>query len=619
MVKIRLCVGILSLLCLAAIGVALAQSDEAVSVNGSAIVNVVIEDLTEASGADSVSIKSKGSARGIEAFCAGDLDLATASRKMSADERADCEAKEIAFSELLIGHHIIVFAAHPDTPAQCLQFDELEDMLRPTASNQVKDWSFYSEDNADLPLTVWLPAVNELTYVIADSEIAGEGLRLDGQHYENAGEAINAVADTAGALALIPWTQQLDSEESLKILEAGGRDPGGCSLPSAENVESESYPFALSLYVYVNRARLESNEGLAELMQFSVAEASAAVIEKAGAIPPSSAIYDLNATVLADADAVPGASGDAEDFQIPFDLSGEIRVVGAANAYRPLSRASEGLSEQLNVDLHFAGMLTGIDSLCQSEADIAALDGPASADALDACAANDIVTVPLQLGVQATVLVANTENEFAACLTTEQINMIWRADSARIVESWADVASEFPDLPLTLFGLPSLDTYTDILVQTAGAVIPPIRRDTEQDYEPLYRAAAVGNVSGGLTYMSWSDYQKALDNDQANIQLVAVDGGSGCVEPNPGAIEDGLYPLSRRASLLVSEASLADINVQSFLWNLFNEDIWTALQRDGFLGVSVLELPIIRRDLLRRYADAESRYSSAEAETATES
>ncbi len=614
MVKIRLCASILLLLCLAFIGAALAQS-EAVSVSGSAIVNAVMEDLAEASGADGISIASKGSTRGIEAFCAGELDLATASRKMSPDERANCEAKEIAFSELLIGHYIIAFVAHADAPAQCLQFDELEDMLRPTASNQVKDWSFYREENADLPLTVWLPGVNELAYVIADSEIAGDGLRLDGQHYEDASEAIKAVTNTAGALALVPWTEQLNSDDTLTVLQAGDSEFGGCTPPSAENVESEGYPFALSLYVYVNRARLESNDSLIELMQFSVAEANAVVIEMAGATPPSGTIYELNSTILADADAVPGATGDTEDFQIPIDLSGEIRIVGAANTYRALSRAGEGLSEQLNVDLYFAGMLAGIGSLCQSEADIVALDGPAAADALEVCAANDIVTTPLQLGAQATVLIANTGNESSACLTTEQINRIWRADSAGVVESWADVAGEFPDLPLTLFGLPSLDTYTDILVQTAGEVIPPIRRDTEQDYDPLYRAAAVGNVSGGLTYMSWSDYQEVLDNDQAKIRLVAVDGGSGCVEPNFGAIEDGLYPLSRHASLLVSEASLADINVQSFLWNLFNEDNWTALQRDGFLGVSVLELPIIRRDLLRGYADAESRYPLAEDET----
>ena len=617
MVRIGLCAGILSLFCFISIGVGLAQAHELVSVGGSGIVNAVIEELVRASGtssADVIGLNSSGTVRGIEQFCAGELDVATASRKMTSDERASCEAEQIAHSEFLIGHHIVAFVAHPEAPAQCLQFGSLQDALKPTASNVVSDWSFYRENDADLPLSAVLPGENELTYVIVDSMVAGDGFRLDGQHYEAPSEAISIVADRPGTLALVPWHDQLEHNESIKLLEIGG-DLGACSLPSAENVESESYPFALSLYVYVNRARLDSNDRLSEFMQYSISEASAAVIEAAGAIPPSSTIYDLNAKVLADADAEPGYSGDVDHFQIPIDLSGEIHIVGAANAHQVLSRAGEDLSEQLNIDFRYAGIAAGISSLCEGEADIAALESPAEADTLTECATNGVVTIPVNLGAQATVLVGNAADEYSACLTTDQINTIWRADSTGLVESWPDVADAFPDQPLTLFGLSSLDTYTDILLQTAGETIPPVRRDTEKDFAPLYRAAAVGNVSGGLTYMSWHDYQTVLENEQANIQLVAVDSGSGCVEPNRGTIEGGMYSLSRRANLLISEASLADINIQVFLWNLFDEDNWTALQRDGFLSASVLELPIMRREIMRRYADAESRYPSIEDNT----
>ena len=618
MARFRLCAVFFSLLCLAFLGIARAQPDEEFSVAGSAIVNAIIEDLAAASGKRGVNIVSTGSSRGLEALCGGELDLATASRKMSSDERADCDANEISFSEFLIGHHIVAFVAHHDTPTQCLQFDQLEDLLRPTASNQVKDWSFYSEESAELPLSVWLPGVDDLAYIIADSVIVGYGLRLDGQRYESADEAIAAVADTAGALALVPWSNELGSKGALKVLEVGDSEFGGCTPPSAENVESEGYAFALSLYVYVNRARLAGNVNLSDMMQFIVSGASSTVIEMAGANPPSGAIYELNAKILADADGAPGLTGDDEDFLIPFDLSGEIRIAGAANTHQTLSRTAEGLGAQLIVDQEFAGMLAGIGSLCQGEADIAALDGLAPANTMQACVENDIVTVPLHLGAQATVLLANAENEAAACLTTQQINAIWRADSAGSAKNWADIAGMYPDLPLTLFGLTSLDIYTDILLQTAGQVIPSVRRDTEQDYNPLYRAAAVGNVSGGLTYMSWPDFQDVLNNEQPNIQLVAVDGGSGCIEPSVSTIEDGVYPLSRRASLLVSEASLADVKVQAFLWSLYNEDNWTALQGDGFLAASLLELPIMRSDLLRRYAEAESLYRPIADEPDTE-
>ena len=48
---------------------------------------------------------------------------------------------------------------------------------------------------------------------------------------------------------------------------------------------------------------------------------------------------------------------------------------------------------------------------------------------------------------------------------------------------WSDVDAAFPETDMTLFGLMSLDAHTDILLQAAGAVIPPVRRDTEQDWD----------------------------------------------------------------------------------------------------------------------------------------
>ena len=112
--------------------------------------------------------------------------------------------------------------------------------------------------------------------------------------------------------------------------------------------------------------------------------------------------------------------------------------------------------------------------------------------------------------------------------------------------------------------------------------------------------------------MSWRDYQRVLDKDQADIQLVAVDAGSGCVQPSPSAIDDGSYALSRRASLLVREESLSDVNVQSFLWSLFDEDNWSVVERQDFIGISSIELPAIRRELQTLYAKAEADYPPAE-------
>lgn len=605
MAKFRFATGALVLILLiASSGWAAAQSQETISVIGSGIANSLIERLAAAGGMTSLAITNSGTTDGIDWFCNGEIDLATATRKMSGAERAICDANDLAYSELLVGHYVAGFITQADTAIECLDEAALREVLKPSNSNALTDWSFAGDDLAELPLTLLLPGDNQLAYFIADSIVAGDGLRLDAETLADSANAAELVSATAGGLALLAGSELSQSSESIKLLEISSANSGACAAPAAEAVESGDYDFALSLYVVVNRARLNDSDSLAEFLQFIVGETGAEVMREAGVTAPTGATRELNALILADADATLSAGGDS-GFQIPPDLNGEVRLVGAANAYQTLSRVGDKLTEsyeRFSAVYEAAAASAGIARLCAGEADITLLDAAADADALAECAAKGVVTLPLALGAQATILISHAGDEYSACLTTDQVNAIWSGEA----ENWSAIDPAFPDQRMTLFGPSFTDQYTDILLQSRAGIIPPARRDTEKDYDPLYRAAAVGNVPGGLTYMSWPDYQRVLANEQANIQLVAVDGGAGCVEPTGGSIEAGSYPLSRRASLLISEESLAKARAQSFLWSLADDDNWSLLEREGFVGVSTLDLPIIRRNLATWFAQAEA-------------
>ena len=64
----------------------------------------------------------------------------------------------------------------------------------------------------------------------------------------------------------------------------------------------------------------------------------------------------------------------------------------------------------------------------------------------------------------------------------------------------------------------------------------------------------------------------------------------------------------RSTSLLVREAALADVNVQSILWTLYGDDSWSQVTRAGFIGTSALELPVVRRELQMAFHTAEAAY-----------
>ena len=609
------CAGLFCLLALlASAPIHSAQDAELLTVVGSGIANSVVESLAEANETELITFTATGTTAGLDSFCAGHADAATASRAITAAEDAICAASDIVYSEFRIAHSILAFVAHPGTPLACLTESELDSLFKPSAVHQRSDWSSYDESLGELPIVFMAPPDDRVEYVILDSLISGDGLRRDALTYEDRQDAISQVSQTEGAIAAISFSSDLATAESLVLLDLDDGSASGCASPSAASVENRQYHAARSLFLYVNRARLEQNAALASLIGFSASEAAADVVAEAGFTAPTSDTYALNAAVLRDAEAGRLFSGGESQFAIPDVLSGQIDIIGSASAYGLLddiARQLTGGNEQLNIEFSMSGQSAGIQRLCNGETDIAVLESEPAANALDDCAANNINAIPVAIGAQATVLVGNAADEHVGCLTTDQIRTIWHAKSVEQINAWADLDESFPEQDMTLFGPSTVDQYADILMKTNGQAIPPIRRDTEIDRDPLYRAAAVGNVAGALTYMSWGDYQRALDNEQANIQLVSADGGDGCVRPSKASITDGAYPLSRSASLLVSESSLADVSLQSYLWRLFSEAGWSAMEREGFVGLNFVDLGAVRSRLETQFNLAESKAAAS--------
>ena len=294
MIKLKIRASALTLLLLLAVaGVALSQDAESISVIGSAIVNPLVEALAEDNGRP-VDIRTMGTAAGIDQFCNGTIDMATATRAISEAESVICAANDVDFSEFILGHRIVAFIAGAlMCRLNVLPEFQLDALLKPTASNAATDWTFYDPES-ELALTLVLPRNDQIEYAIVDELVVGDGLRRDVQSYSDSAEAIGLVREAAGALAIVPWSEGLASAEGIKLLEFSGEEAVGCASPSAESVESDAYSAALSLRLYVNRARLDASQSLSELMQFMLDEANAPLIAARGITPATSAGYALN-------------------------------------------------------------------------------------------------------------------------------------------------------------------------------------------------------------------------------------------------------------------------------------------------------------------------------------
>lgn len=583
-----------------------AQDDDTIDFTGSRIVAEIFEAIAEAvDQRDVVNIEVTGTTSGFAVFCAGDADIAGANRPISLDEDAECIQNDVEYVEYMVGYSIAAIISHPDlTFAECLTTSDLNTIFAPSASGQVIDWGDTGLTEDEIDLSTYLPSDDTVTYALFDRSVGGVGLRADATISTDA-EIIDAVGNTPGAVGVVNFAA-LDSSANVQIVEIESGELGGCFSPSPEAVSSRQYTIADRLFLYVNQAS-QSSETLLELLEFTFSEDSLELIVNSGSTPPEMETLELNQVILAGGEAGRQFSLDVAAFEVPDNLFGTITVSGSATLVGYIQALTQQFGAEYSgvfVETNLQGEPAGLRRLCNGEIDILASTRDMPADAVENCEANNITTSTFELGGQAIVLLANADDDYAQCLTTDHVLAIWSSTSTDEINSWADVDDSFPDVEFTLFA-PSAGTgYTDRLLTRIDGPVIPIRLDTETDADPLYRAAATANVEGSLTFMSWPEYQRVLGNNQQNIQLVEIDRGDGCTAPTPETIFSGEYAYNTPAKLIVNNGALAAPEIQSLLWYIFSDSNYSLLENAGLIGVNFGDLPAIRSELQDIFADA---------------
>lgn len=611
------------------------EDADSVTVAGSGIVNPLLEELAAASEADTtLDITTTGTAPGLEQFCTNEATLATATRSLSVQEETRCIDNGVEFAELLLGHNILTFIGNPqDDFLRCLTSDNINTLFAPSGVT-VTNWSQLTPEQLaqtsegqespypDLAISVQVPPTDTLTYATLDDIVEGIGLRPDAQSVATS-DIIDTVSSTSGAIGVVPLQAVDAADADVNVLNINFADvESGCEAPSANNVEDRLYTAATPLLVYVNRAALD---GLSDLLTFISDSDNAQVIADAGYTLASQEAFETNRAIIAGEEDERAFSLSEPAFEVPSNLTGTLNVGGTTYPYRVVdtiaSRLSGGGQPQpqqlqqlpqgaapqgLTINVTPEGETNDVADFCAGELDAVMVRG----DGLDeeqqaACDENNVTPVAFPLGVQAAVLVGHEGDDYSVCLTVDQVATIWRADSTEEITNWNQVGESLPDQAMTLFGIDAGNVLSDILLNAVREGAPlPVRIDTELDSDPLYRAAAVANVEGALAYMSWLDYQQVVEREQAGIQLVAIDNGNGCIVPNDDSLDDGTYALSVDTSLVVSQESLANIALQSYLWTLYSDENFAQFENNDISGIAFGDLADIRDDLLIAFQQA---------------
>jgi phosphate transport system substrate-binding protein len=244
-------------------------------------------------------------------------------------------------------------------------------------------------------------------------------------------------------------------------------------------------------------------------------------------------------------------------------LSGFVRIDGSSTVFPVTEAVAEEFqiaNPNARVTVGISGTGGGFKKFCAGETDISDASRPIKDSEREMCAEAGIEPIEIRVAFDGLAVMVNPANDFAGCMTVDELKRIWEPGST--VSRWSQVRDGWPDEEIKLYGpgtdSGTFDYFTEAIVGEEDASRPDFTASEDDN-------VLVQGISGdpySLGYFGYAYYAENTDK----LKLVAVDGGTGCVEPTPETVESGTYaPLSRPLFIYVSTSALEKPQVKAFV------------------------------------------------------
>jgi phosphate transport system substrate-binding protein len=250
---------------------------------------------------------------------------------------------------------------------------------------------------------------------------------------------------------------------------------------------------------------------------------------------------------------------EVEPIELPavdvLSVEGDIVTAGSSTVF-PVTEAmaelfgEEGFAGEITVDSIGTG--AGFERFCEAgETDVSNASRAINDDEIAACEAIERTPIEFRVGTDALAVTVSSENDFATCLTVEQLGAIYSGAAT----TWDAVDSSFPAEAIQVFS-PGTDSGTfDYFVEAA---VEPLFEDAEDSGAAAAEAilavpgiqlseddnVLVQGVEGSPYAIGYFGFAYYTENQEGLIAL-EIDEGDGCIAPNADSAEDNSYPLSR--------------------------------------------------------------------------
>jgi phosphate transport system substrate-binding protein len=208
-----------------------------------------------------------GTGGGFQKFCRGEVDIANASRPISASEVEACAKTGIEFVEMPVAYDGIAITVHPKAEwADKITVAELKTLFAPEAQGQVKKWNQVRASWPDREIHLFGAGVDSGTYDYFTEAIMGKAKasRGDFTSSEDDNVLVQGVSSDELALGFLPFAYYEENAARLKLVPVDDEkadNGGGPISPSPDTIKDGTYqPLARPLFIYVSERSLARPE-----------------------------------------------------------------------------------------------------------------------------------------------------------------------------------------------------------------------------------------------------------------------------------------------------------------------------------------------------------------------
>ena len=257
-----------------------------------------VKQYEQQHGGQAFTLRESSTSAGLAKFCAGELDIAGASRHIRADEQAACAQVNVAFIEVPIAYDAVsVIVNRGNTWATEMTVPELKKLWEPSAEKRVTRWGQIRAGWPDKDIHLYGPDRQQGTFDYFTEAIVGKP-RASRADYKAHDDYTKLAADVEGdelALGYVGYTYFHEHKDRLRGVSINDLDdevgPGAIE-PSAINVRRGVYsPLSRTLFLYVKNTALDRDE-VRRFLDFYV-RLSPELAERAGGVRLNSGESDL--------------------------------------------------------------------------------------------------------------------------------------------------------------------------------------------------------------------------------------------------------------------------------------------------------------------------------------